>query len=142
MTDFFTTYHHLFNVFLIGSGYALSQWVVMRAGVFSVATAGLASIGAYGAAILTTSYGWPYPLALLAGTLLGTVAVLGAFALLNLVGISESAGVAMAMFVLHVATLTVLSAWCLVWAARNNWAVLRDNMSTPYPSGYSPGMAM
>jgi len=72
MTDFFTTYHHLFNVFLIGSGYALSQWVVMRAGVFSVATAGLASIGAYGAAILTTSYGWPYPLALLAGTLLGT----------------------------------------------------------------------
>jgi len=78
----------------------------------------------------------------LAGTLLGTVAVLGAFALLNLVGISESAGVAMAMFVLHVATLAVLSAWCLVWAARNNWAVLRDNMNTPYPSGYSPGMAM
>ena len=73
MTDFITTYQHLFNVFLLGSGYAISQWVVMRAGVFSVATAGLASIGAYSAAILTTKYGWPYPASLLAGTLVGTV---------------------------------------------------------------------
>jgi branched-chain amino acid transport system permease protein len=73
MTDFITTYQHLFNVFLLGSGYALSQWVVMRSGVFSVATAGLAAIGAYGAAILTTRYGWPYPASLLAGTLMGTL---------------------------------------------------------------------
>jgi branched-chain amino acid transport system permease protein len=73
MTDFITTYQHLFDVFLLGSGYALSQWVVMRSGVFSVATAGLAAIGAYGAAILTTRYGWPYPASLLAGTLMGTL---------------------------------------------------------------------
>lgn len=73
MTEFFSTYQHLFNVFLIGSGYAISQWVVMRAGVFSVATAGLASIGAYGAAILTMRYGWPYPLSLLAGTAMGAL---------------------------------------------------------------------
>jgi branched-chain amino acid transport system permease protein len=73
MSDFLATYHHLFNVFLIGSGYALSQWVVMRAGVFSVATAGLASIGAYTAAILTTKLGWPYPMSLLAGTFMGTL---------------------------------------------------------------------
>lgn len=73
MSNFFTVYHHLFDVFLIGSGYALSQWVVMRAGVFSVATAGLASIGAYCAAILTTRYGWPLAFSLLAGTLLGTL---------------------------------------------------------------------
>ncbi len=76
MSNFFTVYHHLFDVFLIGCGYALSQWVVMRAGVFSVATAGLASIGAYCAAILTTKYGWPYPLSILAGTLLGTLTAL------------------------------------------------------------------
>ena len=38
MSNFFTVYHHLFDVFLLGSGYALSQWVVMRAGVFSVYT--------------------------------------------------------------------------------------------------------
>lgn len=73
MSDFLVTYHHLFNVFLIGSGYALSQWIVMRAGVFSVATAGLASIGAYTAAILTTKLGWPHPLSILAGTLMGTM---------------------------------------------------------------------
>ena len=82
------------------------------------------------------------PINNLAGTLVGTVAVLGVFALLNLLGISESAGVAMAMFVLHLATLTLLSVWCLVWAARNNWAVLLDNLKAPYPSNYSPGMAM
>ena len=82
------------------------------------------------------------PINNLTGTLVGTVAVLGVFALLNLLGISESAGVAMAMFVLHVATLMLLSVWCLVWAARNNWAVLLDNLKTPYPSDYSPGMAM
>ena len=73
MNEFFSTYQHLFNVFLIGSGYAMSQWIVMRAGVFSVATAGLASIGAYSAAILTTKYGWPYPLSLLAGAVMGTL---------------------------------------------------------------------
>ncbi len=74
MSEFLTTYHHLFNVFLIASGYALSQWMVMRAGVFSVATAGMASIGAYGAAILTTRHGWPYPMSLLAATLMGSLA--------------------------------------------------------------------
>ena len=73
MTEFITTYQHLFNVFLLGSGYAISQWVVMRSGVFSVATAGLAAIGAYSAAILTTKYGWPYPASLLAGTVMGTL---------------------------------------------------------------------
>ena len=78
----------------------------------------------------------------LPATLLGTVVLLGVFALLSLVGLSESAGVAMAMFVLHVAALALLSGWCLVWAARNNWAVLADNLRTPYPSGYSAGMAL
>jgi branched-chain amino acid transport system permease protein len=73
MNDFLATYHHLFNVFLIGSGYALSQWIVMRAGVFSVATAGLASIGAYGAALLTMRWGWHYLASLLAASLLGAV---------------------------------------------------------------------
>ena len=74
MNDFITTYHHLFNVVLLGAGYALSQWVVMRAGVFSVATAGLASIGAYTAALLTTAHGWPTLLSLAAAAALGTLA--------------------------------------------------------------------
>ena len=73
MMEFLNTYHHLFNVFLIGSGYALSQWVVMRAGVFSVATAGMASIGAYSAAVLTTRFGWHYLLSLVAASVIGAV---------------------------------------------------------------------
>lgn len=39
-----------------------------------------------------------------------TVAVLGLFAILNLVGITESAAVALGIFLLHIATLTVLAA--------------------------------
>jgi branched-chain amino acid transport system permease protein len=74
LSEFLLTYHHLFNVFLISSGYALSQWVVMRAGVFSVATAGFASIGGYTAAILTMRTGLPYGGSLLAGSLLGAAA--------------------------------------------------------------------
>ncbi len=52
--------------------FALSQFVVLRAGVFSIATAGMASIGAYTAAILTTTYGVPSSISILAGLLAGT----------------------------------------------------------------------
>jgi branched-chain amino acid transport system permease protein len=53
------SYQPLLDVFLLSLGFAYSQQIVMRAGVFSVATAGFASIGAYCAAILTKSYGVP-----------------------------------------------------------------------------------
>jgi branched-chain amino acid transport system permease protein len=43
----------------------------MRAGVFSVATAGMASIGAYTAAILTMRGGWHYLASLVAASLIG-----------------------------------------------------------------------
>ena len=78
------------------------------------------------------------------GTLLGTVVVLGIFAALSLVGLGESAGVAAAMFVLHVAVLCVLSVWSLVYAVSNDWAVFRDNLRTPYPeaSSGSAGLAL
>jgi len=91
MSDFLTTYHHLFNVFLIGSGYALSQWVVMRAGVFSVATAGMASIGAYAAAILTTRFGWHHLASLLAALVLGAaVGLLLSWPLARLRGVFQA----------------------------------------------------
>jgi amino acid transporter len=77
-------------------------------------------------------------------TLSGTVVVLGIFALLNLLGISESAGVATVMFVIHVITLCVLCVWSLVWAMDNKWAVFKDNLGTPYPdtSSGSFGLAL
>lgn len=91
MSEFLATYHHLFNVFLIGSGYALSQWVVMRAGVFSVATAGMASIGAYGAALLTMRWGWHYLASLVAASLLGAaVGLLLSWPLARLRGVFQA----------------------------------------------------
>jgi branched-chain amino acid transport system permease protein len=47
MIDFVLSYLPLLNLIILNCGLALSQYVVLRAGVFSVATAGLASIGAY-----------------------------------------------------------------------------------------------
>ncbi|SNT32745.1 amino acid/amide ABC transporter membrane protein 2, HAAT family [Tardiphaga sp. OK246] len=75
MIDFFTAYRPLFEFMILHAGYALSQYVVLRTGVFSVATAGFAAVGGYGAAILTVTYRFP-PLAsiliaLVAGCALG-----------------------------------------------------------------------
>lgn len=75
MSDFISAWRPLLEFLLLHSGYALSQYVVLRAGVFSIASAGFAAVGAYGAAILTVRYGVP-PLAAMAissavGCLLG-----------------------------------------------------------------------
>jgi amino acid transporter len=70
-----------------------------------------------------------------AGTLVGTVIVLGIFALLNLLGMAESAGVATAMFVMHVIALSILIVWSLVYAIRDDWAVFLANVKAPFPDG-------
>lgn len=48
-----------------------------------------------------------------------TVAVLGIFAVLNIVGISESAVVALGIFIFHIATLVILSVACTVALIRH-----------------------
>ncbi len=53
----------------------------------------------------------------------GTVVLLGLFAVLNIIGITESAAVALVIFVLHIATLTVL-------AATAAWNVYQDGFTT------------
>lgn len=65
------SYQPLLDIFLISLGFAYSQQIVLRAGVFSVATAGFASIGAYCAAILAKSYGVSAPVALALALALG-----------------------------------------------------------------------
>lgn len=72
--NYLLTYLPQFDLFLLGVGFAFSQQIVLRAGVFSIATAGLAAIGGYGVAILVTRHGVHPVLALAAGTLLGAVA--------------------------------------------------------------------
>lgn len=68
---FLSQYAPLLDSFLLSLGFAFSQQVVLRAGVFSVATAGFASFGAYCAAILVTRLGLHPVLAIAASLLLG-----------------------------------------------------------------------
>ena len=62
--NFLLSYQPLLDIFLLSLGFAYSQQIVLRAGVFSVATAGFASIGAYCAAILVKYHAAPAPIAL------------------------------------------------------------------------------
>ena len=71
-----------------------------------------------------------------------TIAVLGVFAALNLLGISESANVAAVMFVVHVIALTILVVWSLVWGILDGFTLFRQNLNTDYPSGASFPVAL
>ncbi len=62
-------YAPLLDSLLLSLGFAFSQQVVLRAGVFSVATAGFASFGSYCAAILVTRFGL-HPIAAISASLL------------------------------------------------------------------------
>eukprot|EP01132_Coremiostelium_polycephalum_P009745 gene9745-11970_t len=57
-----------------------------------------------------------------------TIALLGFFALLNLVGISESAIVAMIIFSIHMVTLAIfVVGGFIMFFVRHDWSVIRDN---------------
>jgi branched-chain amino acid transport system permease protein len=76
MIDFVLSYLPLLNLIILNCGLALSQYVVLRAGVFSVATAGLASIGAYTAGLLILRAGVPAAAAVFGAGLTGMIAAL------------------------------------------------------------------
>jgi branched-chain amino acid transport system permease protein len=61
----------LLDLILIGTGYAFSQYIVLRSGTFSVATPAFAAIGAYCAAILTVKQGFHPAISVLVSTLVG-----------------------------------------------------------------------
>ncbi len=63
-----------------------------------------------------------------------TVALLGLFAFLNVVGISESASVALAIFIFHIVTLTVLSLAAAITVI-DDPSLLLQNWGTPNPRG-------
>jgi branched-chain amino acid transport system permease protein len=66
--ELLVAYRPYLDAICIGSGYALSQFIALRAGLFSLGSAGFGSIGAYAAAIALVRYGTPLGLALLLGT--------------------------------------------------------------------------
>ncbi len=74
MSDWLIGYAPLVSQAILACGFAFSQYIVLRAGVFSVATAGLASIGAYTAALLTMRLGFPPAISLVASLLVGALA--------------------------------------------------------------------
>ena len=74
MMGFIAPHLPLLDLICIGTGYALSQAIVFRAGTFSVATSGFAALGAYCAAILVVKQGFHPAFAVMLGTLLGLMA--------------------------------------------------------------------
>lgn len=61
----------------------------------------------------------------------GTVVLLGLFALLNIMGITESAAVALVIFSLHMATLTLLAGAGIFHVYRDGFATLAQNWAHP-----------
>jgi branched-chain amino acid transport system permease protein len=91
MIAFFIAYRPVLDQFLIGTGLAFSQYIVLRAGAFSVATPGYAAIGAYAAAILTVRHGVSPWVSLVAATALGAaVALLLSWPLARLRGVYQA----------------------------------------------------
>ena len=74
MIEFIAAYRPLFDIALLSCGLAFSQYVVLRAGVESFATAAFAALGAYAAAILVTKHGVSTLGAIAAATLIGALA--------------------------------------------------------------------
>jgi len=84
-------YRPLFDLFLLHLGFAYSQYIVLRAGAFSIGNVGLSAIGAYTTAILTVQFGLPMPVTLLAGALIGLLfGVLLALPLARLRGVYQA----------------------------------------------------
>lgn len=91
MTSFLLGYQPLLDIFLLHLGLAFSQWLVLRAGVFSLATVGLAGVGAYTGGVLVVTYGLPAPAALLAAAAGGgLVALLLSVPLARLRGVYQA----------------------------------------------------
>lgn len=65
-----------------------------------------------------------------------TLAVLAVFMVLTILGITESARVAVAIFLFHMATLSVLLLLGLLYVATSGISVLQANMAMPAPHGF------
>ncbi|WP_439588970.1 branched-chain amino acid ABC transporter permease [Hydrogenophaga sp.] len=105
MLNFLNTYQSLFDHILVNMLLAASQYVVLRAGVFSLGSAGFAALGAYCTALLTTKLGWNPWLSVIIGMMLGTlVSALLALPLSRLRGVFQA--VATLAFVQIVLTVT------------------------------------
>lgn len=74
MIDFLRANQSVFDFFLLTLGFAYSQQIVLRCGVFSLASAAFAALGAYFCAILVVKVGLPPFAGVMLGMLLGGAA--------------------------------------------------------------------
>jgi len=74
MIDFFRANQPVFDFFLLTLGFSYSQQIVFRAGVFSLASAAFAALGAYASAYLVVRMGLPVYLGVGLGMLMGGLA--------------------------------------------------------------------
>jgi len=74
LNNFWAVYSNLVLTMGTSALLALSIWLTLSCGMLAMANAAFMGIGAYTSAILTTTYGVPYPLALLAGIVAPAVA--------------------------------------------------------------------
>ncbi|WP_158558951.1 branched-chain amino acid ABC transporter permease [Rhodoferax lacus] len=72
--EFFSANQSVFDFFLLTLGFSYSQQVVLRSGVFSLASAAFAALGSYGCAYLVMRAGLPVLPGLLLGALIGAAA--------------------------------------------------------------------
>ena len=91
MSNFLLSHQALLNLCIINALLAQSQYIVLRAGVFSMATAGIAAIGAYTAGYLMLRLGLHPALAAMAGGVVGLLAaVILALPLVRLRGVFQA----------------------------------------------------
>lgn len=74
MMEFLRANQPVFDFFLLTLGFAYSQQVVLRAGVFSLASAAFSCLGAYACAYLVVKSGLPVAAGIALGALLGGLA--------------------------------------------------------------------
>lgn len=74
MIEFFYANQPVFNFFLLTLGFSYSQQIVLRCGVFSLASAAFGALGAYGCAYLVVRLEVPVVAGVAFGTLLGGLA--------------------------------------------------------------------
>lgn len=74
MNSFILGHLSVFELILVTAILGYSQYIALKSGVFSLATAGFASLGAYTAALLSVRYGIPAWAGLCAAALLGALA--------------------------------------------------------------------
>jgi amino acid transporter len=63
-----------------------------------------------------------------------TVLILIFFCVLTSFGVSDSANVALAMFILHMFVLTLLIIWGFAYGIQDNFSIFHDNAMTHYPT--------